>query len=69
MATSLINSGGIDCLSCMYCPCSGKKLQNSRQIHSFEATKMANPKFWGITKFPNQWWPKKGGADAPPAPP
>ena len=28
---------------------------------------MANPKIWGSTKFPEYWWPKKGGgADAPP---
>ena len=22
---------------------------------------MANPNFWGSIKFPDHWWPKKGG--------
>ena len=40
-----------------------KILTNVCQFYSFDATKMANPKIWGSTKFPEYWWSKKG-ADA-----
>ena len=51
----------------IYCPRSGNFWLNGRQFHNFWATKMANPNFWGSIKFPDHWWPKKGGgADAPP---
>ena len=45
----------------IYCPRSGSFWLNGRQFHNFWATKMANPNFWGSIKFPDHWWPKKGG--------